>query len=106
MGYPAVSLSHGDPVAIINKDQFLHTLQKDTDWVDVKKGGRNTEKGRVTGRRESQRERKGVQRMERGTVRERRVGVLPLLIFWEAIVTALLQNTFSGLIKCFHLKEK
>lgn len=31
---------------------------------------------------------------------------MPLLIFMEAIATALLQNTFSGLMECFHLKEK
>lgn len=68
LGYPAVPPSRGDPMAIIKQDQSLHTLQKGKDWVDVKKGGRNTEKDRVTGRRESQRGRKREQRMERGQI--------------------------------------
>lgn len=84
LGYSALSPSRGDPVAIIKQDQSLHTLQTDTDWIDVKKGGRNTEKGRVTGRRESQRGRKGEQRMERGTGRERRVYCL-CWILWKPL---------------------
>ena len=35
LGYPAVALSHVDPVAIIPQDKSLHTLQQVINGVDV-----------------------------------------------------------------------
>ena len=35
MEYPAVALSHGDPMAMVPLDQWLHVLQQIKDSVDV-----------------------------------------------------------------------